>query len=496
MVAGGAVLAQVLRQGTTLRSPKSCELYGLERHLGEGAHGQVWLARSSTGSSHAVKVVVPAAHSAEQAALLASEISKAQAASDFVRELVPQFHEAFSIECPNPLSGCPVGLLVIVMEYIDGYSLDTVVARFPLPEGHAAIILRSLCLALQRLHERGTIHRDVKGANVMIASNGRVYLCDFGVSRCLERTTDRVQTVAGTPYWMAPEVVLGAHAWGAAGYGIGADVWSLGITAIELVDGAPPLARNALCKANAYHVFHVVARDAPPRLDAASHSPLLRRFVARCLVKDPARRASLQELLQDPNGFLQPFPNNQQLIQDLVAHLRFGDGAAASAGASASAGLAAANADSAASAASAASATLEPGQATLTFEELQHGLAIASKSSFGSSGFGSFAADELPADECTVNPLLRLPLPDVASVAPGGPLAAAAAPPRLAGHFQGATSKLPQRPCPSSPPPTPLATLLETTPRSPAAQKILDAAVSPASPWRGVGALATRRTQS
>lgn len=456
MVAGAALLAEALWQGRTLRSPKTGESYALQRQVGEGAHGQVWLALDSSGDERALKVVLPEAHDPRQAELIAAEISKAQAASEFVRELVPRFDEAFSLDCKGKSTGQAIGLLVIVMEYVDGYSVDAMVQRQTLPEGHASVILRSLCLALERLHGRGTIHRDVKGANVMVASSGRVYLCDFGVSRWLQTAADRARTVAGTPYWMAPEVVLGAQSGSANGYGCEADVWSVGITAIELVEGAAPLARNVYCRANPYHVFHLVTQEKAPRLDT-SHSPALRKFVAQCLVKDPAKRATVRDLLEDPNGFLQPFTNGQQMLRDLVAFMRAEEAELARSGCGpcppSSYGRQAAQSAEAGPAVEEA-----PGLATLTFQELRVGVAVAQAScALAAESLCASASSEPPPAELTLGPVVRRPLQAVAVQAPGARLPGhcAPTPPRAPGP-QEERHRVPMgRPCPSSPPATP-----------------------------------------
>lgn len=466
MVAGGRLLAQVLGPGRPLCSPNTGHAYVLQRLLGEGAHGQVWLARrGADGCELAAKVVLPAAH--DEAELIAAEIAKAKAASDFVQDLVPRFEEAFSVECQPTGAQQPLSLLVIVMEYVDGCSLDAIVRRHPVPEGHASVILRSLCLALQRLHAHGWIHRDVKGANVMVASSGRVYLCDFGVSRCLERAGDRAQTVAGTPYWMAPEVVGGARARGETGYDTKADVWSLGITAIELVEGGPPLSQDVLCKANALHVFHIVAKRQAPRL-APCHSIALRHFVARCLVKNPSRRASVTELLEDPQGFVLEMPNGRLMLQDMVEYVQ--------------ADVAPAHAEASAQQSLPADLAAEPGLATLTVAELRSSLARAPE--VVAEG-GEEEDGDAPPPEFSLAPLSRQPLRAVDVHAPGERLPSAAAPPAgllrrpqpsspptspsswatlrpaagQPGHPGSEPPALLRRPCPSSPPPSPPATL-------------------------------------
>lgn len=452
MVAGGQVLTDALHADVMLQSPRTGHAYMLQRQLGEGAHGQVWLATSGAdGGERAVKIVLPEAHHGPGAELLAAEISRAQAASEIVSELVPRFDEAFSVEVNRVSNGQGVIVLAIIMEFIDGYSLDKVVRHRLLPEAHASIILRSLCLALQRLHERGAIHRDVKGANVMVASSGRVYLCDFGVSKWLQKSTDQTRTVAGTPYWMAPEVMKSAQVGGRCGYGTEVDIWSVGITAIELVEGSPPLSRHGECNAGLWHVMRAARKDPPPRL-GASYSPPLRDFVARCLVKDPKRRATLRELLQDDCGFLEPFASGQQMLQDLVEHVR------------------ACEPGNQPLLARAECAQDELGVVTLTFQELQlrltnlpardSDLNCGAQASSGGGSAQPSGSEELseidePAPMCTLAPLLRLPLPVAPVSRPFGKWLVG-----IAGTT-GAKCRAPglRRPCPSSPPATPQASL-------------------------------------
>eukprot|EP00427_Karlodinium_veneficum_P053439 CAMPEP_0169416414 /NCGR_PEP_ID=MMETSP1017-20121227/63094_1 /TAXON_ID=342587 /ORGANISM="Karlodinium micrum, Strain CCMP2283" /LENGTH=294 /DNA_ID=CAMNT_0009524329 /DNA_START=186 /DNA_END=1066 /DNA_ORIENTATION=- len=164
------------------------------------------------------------------------------------------------------------------------------------------------------MHSCGMIHRDVKGANIMLSRDGRVLLCDFGVSKQLEAGCNSTSTIVGTPYWMAPEVIKSGRK-GVPAYSYAADVWSVGITAIELLEGLPPLARNALCRANARHAFHVIEKDPAPLL-GSQFSRDVRHFVAQCLVKSPEKRATIDILLEEP--FLQPFSASCHLIRSVV----------------------------------------------------------------------------------------------------------------------------------------------------------------------------------
>lgn len=182
--------------------------------------------------------------------------------------------------------------LWITMEYCNAGSVSDLMEAvgITLGEAHIAAICRSALRGLEYLHEQRKIHRDIKAANIMLNDLGEAKLADFGVAARYSSTHSKRNTVVGTPFWMAPEVIQMTDYDGLA------DIWSLGITVIEMAEGAPPRADMHPFRA----IFQIPKADPPTLSKPSDWSQELNDFLQRCLVKDPAKRPHPNELLKHP----------------------------------------------------------------------------------------------------------------------------------------------------------------------------------------------------
>ncbi|KAL4914437.1 hypothetical protein BDW62DRAFT_213425 [Aspergillus aurantiobrunneus] len=228
--------------------------YQMMEELGSGSFGTVYKAiDKSTGEIVAIKHI-DLESSEDDIQEIQQEISVlATCASPYVTQYYASFLRGHK--------------LWIVMEYLGGGSC--------------------LDLGLDYLHCEGKIHRDVKAANVLLSHTGKVKLGDFGVAAQLTNIKSQRNTFVGTPFWMAPEVIQ------QAGYDYKADIWSLGITAMEMINGEPPHAATHPMK-----VLFLIPKEPAPRVQGDGYSIAFRDFIAQCLTKDPDRRPSAKELLR------------------------------------------------------------------------------------------------------------------------------------------------------------------------------------------------------
>ncbi|KAH1556963.1 hypothetical protein KXV92_001718 [Aspergillus fumigatus] len=249
--------------------------YQLGDCLGRGAFGSVYRALNwNTGETVAVKQI-------KLADLPKSELRVIMLEIDLLKNLdhpnIVKYHGFVkSAETLN-----------IILEYCENGSLHSISKNFGrFPENLVGLYMSQVLHGLLYLHEQGVIHRDIKGANILTTKEGLVKLADFGVA---SRTTGLSESsVVGTPYWMAPEVIE------LSGATTASDIWSLGCTVIELLEGKPPYYNLQPMPA----LFRIVNDDHPPLPQGAS--PAVKDFLMQCFQKDPNLRVSARKLLKHP----------------------------------------------------------------------------------------------------------------------------------------------------------------------------------------------------
>ena len=183
----------------------------------------------------------------------------------------------------------------IVMEYCSAGSMSDLIealnASAPMPEECIRAVCASIVLGLEYLHGVANVcHRDIKCGNVLLTETGHIKLADFGVSAELNNTVNKRKTLTGSPFWMAPEVIKESH------YDGRADVWSLGITIIEMAEGTPPHANLNPLRA----IFLIPSKPPPTIADPDIWSPEMLDFLGKCLQKAPSQRMDSAQLAKHP----------------------------------------------------------------------------------------------------------------------------------------------------------------------------------------------------
>ncbi|XP_048744155.2 STE20-like serine/threonine-protein kinase isoform X3 [Ostrea edulis] len=263
--------------------------------LGDGAFGKVYKAQNKENGS--------------LAALKQVEIKSEEDIEDFSIEIdiltecrhenVVGLYEAFVFD----------GKLLMYIEFCGGGAIDSIMVELekPLTENQIRYVCNKMCCGLDYLHNNKVIHRDLKAGNVLLTSEGDVKLADFGVSAKNTRTNQRRDSFIGTPYWMAPEVIM-CETLKDSPYNFKADIWSLGVTLIEFAQIEPP--NHDM---HPMRVLIKIQKSDPPSLAKPTRwSKKFREFIAICLVKNPEQRPIAKELLEHP--FIAGYDDKKEVL--------------------------------------------------------------------------------------------------------------------------------------------------------------------------------------
>ncbi|XP_076669129.1 STKc_myosinIII_N_like and MYSc_Myo21 domain-containing protein ninaC isoform X3 [Andrena cerasifolii] len=281
--------------------------YLLRDCIGSGVCGDVYEAIDQQADNKKVAVKVQKL-TAESQSLIIEEY---RVLRDFVSH--PNLPEFYGVYRRRSGKKTEYDQIWFVMELCDGGPVMDLVRGLiamdkKLREEHIGYILKEVIKAVVYLHENNMLHRDIRGNNILLTKEGEVKLVDFGLSKMVKGEMGKRYTCIGSPCWMAPEVAISKGNGSDSGYGNRADVWAIGITAIELADGKPPFQDMHPTRA----LFQIV-RNPPPNLYRPSNwTQNFNDFIAECLEKNPENRPFMAEIAEHP--FLSELPENDFLM--------------------------------------------------------------------------------------------------------------------------------------------------------------------------------------
>ncbi|XP_067936602.1 serine/threonine-protein kinase PAK 1-like isoform X2 [Watersipora subatra] len=267
------VISELQKIANNSADPKS--IYEMKEKLGSGASGTVVRAvNKETQACVAIKMME--LESQPKKELIVTEI---EVMRHFNHPNIVNFIDCYLVEKE----------LWVTMEFLEGGALTDVVTETVMDEGQIAAVTRECLKALEFLHAKNIIHRDIKSDNVLLGMNGDVKITDFGFCAQISGEQEKRKTMVGTPYWMPPEIVLKKH------YGNKIDIWSLGIMIIEMLEGEPPYLNETPLRA-----IFLIANNGKPEINREKLSPELNDFLDHCLETDAEKRSSATQLMKMP----------------------------------------------------------------------------------------------------------------------------------------------------------------------------------------------------